>query len=61
MIPFIVLPISRLPNLAERTACTQMKGDIRRYVLSTSNPMCDIGEPRYRLNNKGYQILRIGY
>ena len=57
MIPFIVLPISRLPNFAERTACTQMKGDIHRYVLSTSSPMCNIGEPRYRLNNKGYQIL----
>ena len=60
MIPFIVLPISRLPNLAERTACTQLKGDIRRYVLSTSSPMNNIGDPRYRLNNKGYQILRIG-
>ena len=60
MIPFIVLPISRLPNFAEKTAYTQMKGDIRRYVLSTSSPMGDIGEPRYRLNNKGYQILRIG-
>ena len=61
MIPFIVLPIARLPNFAERTACTQMKGDIRGYVLSTISPICDIWEPRYRLNNKGYQILRIGY
>ena len=60
MIPFIVLPISRLPNFAEKTAYTQIKGDICRYVLSTSSPMGDIGEPRYRLNNKGYQILRIG-
>ena len=51
------LPISQLPNFAERTALSQMKGDIQRYVLSTSSPMCDIGEPRYRLNNKGYQIL----
>ena len=61
MIPFIVLPISRLPNFAEKTAYTQMKGDIRRYVLSTSSHMGDIGEPRYRLNNKGYQILWKGY
>ena len=60
MIPFIVLPISRLPNFAEKTAYTQMKGDIRRYVLSTSSPMGNFGEPRYRLNNKGYQILPIG-
>ena len=57
MTPFIALPISRFPNFAERTAYTQMKGDIHRYVLSTSSPMCNIGEPRYRLNNKGYQIL----
>ena len=57
MIPFIVLPISRHPNFAEKTAYTQMKGDIRRYVLSTSSPMCNIREPRYRLNKKGYQIL----
>ena len=61
MIPCVVLPVFPLLNIVENTACTQMKGDIRRYVLSTSNPMCDIGEPRYRLNNKGYQILRIGY
>ena len=60
MIPFIVLPISRLPNFAEKTAYTQMNCDIHRYVLSTSSPMGDIGEPRYRLNNIGYQILQIG-
>ena len=57
MIPFIVLPVSPLPLIAEKTACTQMKGDIHRYILSTSSPMYNIGEPRYRLNNKGYQIL----
>ena len=32
MIPFIVLPISRLLNFADRTVCTQMKGDIHRYI-----------------------------
>ena len=61
MIPSIVLPISRLPDFAEKTACTQIKGDIRRYALSTSSPMGDIGEPRYRQNNTGFQILCIGY
>ena len=61
MIPFIVLPISRLPDIAEKTAFTQMKYDICRYILSTSSPPCNIRKPRYRQNNKGYQILRIRY
>ena len=59
MIPFIVLPISRLPNFAERTACTQMKGDNLSYVFSTSGFLCDIGEPRFRQNNTGYQAIKI--
>ena len=29
------MPISRLPDIAEKIACTQMKGDICRFVLST--------------------------
>ena len=57
MIPCIVMPISRLPDIAQGNACTQMKGGIPRYVFSTSSPLCDIGEPRYRQNNTGYQIL----
>ena len=57
----MVLPVSRLSNLAQIAACTQIKGDIHRYVSSTSSPLCDIGEPRYRQNNTGYQVLRIGY
>ena len=57
----MVLPVSRLPNLAQIAACTQIKGDIHRYVSSTSSPLCDIGEPRYRQNNTGYKILRIEY
>ena len=57
MIPCIVLPIPWLPDFAEKTACAQMKGDIRRYALSTSSPLCNIREPRYRQNNTGYQIL----
>ena len=44
MILFIVLPISRLPDIAEKTAYAQMKGNICRYVLSTSSPLFDIGE-----------------
>ena len=59
MIPFIVLPISRVPDIAEKTACTQMKGDISRYVLSTSSPLYDIKVPRYRQNNTVYQIMYI--
>ena len=54
MIPFIVLPISRLPDIAEKTACTQMKGNIRRYVLSTNSPLCDIKVLKYRQINTGY-------
>ena len=51
MMPCIVLPVSRPPNVTEKTACTQMKGGIPRYVFSTSSPLCDIGEKRYRQNS----------
>ena len=61
MTPFIFLPISRLPDYMEKTACTQMKADTIRYVLSTSSPLCNIGKLRYRQNNASYQILRRGY
>ena len=61
MIPCIVLSVSRLHEMAENTVCTQMKGDINTYVLSTSIPLCGIREPIYRQNNNGYQILRIVY
>ena len=61
MMPCIVLLVSRPTNVTEKTACTQMKGGIPRYVFSTSSPLCDIGEPRYRQNNAEYQILWIGY
>ena len=59
MMPCIVLPVSRPPNVTEKTACTQMKGGIPRYVFSTSSPLCDIGEPRYRQNNTGYRNIKI--
>ena len=44
MMPCIVLPVSRPPNVTEKTACTQMKGGIPRYVFSTSSPLCNIGQ-----------------
>ena len=59
--PCTVLPVSRLPNIAQISTCTQIKGDINRYVLSTSSCPCDIGGLRYRQINTGYKILRIGY
>ena len=49
------------PDIAQKTACTQIKGDILGYVLRTSSCLCNIGEPRYRQNNTGYHILRMGY
>ena len=61
MIPCIVLPVSRFHDIAEKTACTQMKGDINRSVLSTSSPLCGFWEPKYRKNNKVHLILRLGY
>ena len=61
MIPCTVLPVSRLHDIAEKTACSQMKGDINRYVLSNDRPLCSIREPRYVQNSTGYHILRIGY
>ena len=57
MMSCIVLLVSRPTNVTEKTACTQMKGGIPRYVFSTSSPLCDIGDPRYRQNNTEYQIL----
>ena len=57
MMPCIVLLASRPTNVTEKTACTQMKGGIPRYDFSTSIPLCDIGEPRYRQNNTEYKIL----
>ena len=61
MIPCIVLNVSQLPDIAQKTACIQMKGDINRYVLSTSIPLFGIGEQRYRQNNIEYHILRRGH
>ena len=61
LIPFVVLPVSRHPNIAQKTACTQIKDNIHRYMLSSSSPLCDIGKPRYSQNNMGYQISRLGY
>ena len=59
MIPCTVLPVSRLHDIAEKTACSQMTGDINRYVLSNDRPLCGIGELRYVQNKMGYQVRRI--
>ena len=59
MIPCTVLPVSGLPDIAGYTASTQIKDDIHRYVLSTSSPLCNFGEPRYGQNNLWYQIIKI--
>ena len=45
-IPCIVLRVSQLHDIVQMTACTKMKGDMHRYVLSRSSPQCHIGEPR---------------
>ena len=36
-----------------------MKGDIHRYVLSTSSFLWDVREPRYRQNATGYWFIKI--
>ena len=46
-------------NILEDWDMIHLKGDIHRYVLSTSSFLCDIREPRYRQNNIGYQIIKI--
>ena len=58
LIPFVVLPVSWHPNIAQKTACTQIKDNIHRYMLSTSSPLCDIGKPRSSQNSMGYHISR---
>ena len=56
LIPCVVVPVSTLPYIAQKTAYTQIKGNIHRYVLSTSRFLCDIREPRYNKIKMGYQI-----
>ena len=43
LISCIVLSVSRLPDIAWKTTCNQMEGDIYRYILSISSPLCYIG------------------
>ena len=57
----IVLSISRLPGMTPRTACTQNIPMDVTFYLSTRHLLCNIEELRYRQNNRGYQLLRIGY
>ena len=55
-----VFPISWLPSIAQRTACTQNVPIDTTFHLNTSSPLCNIGEPRWRQNNTKYWILKIG-
>ena len=61
LIPCIVLPISWLPDIVWRTACTQNVPMDVTFHLSTSSLLCNIWKPRYRQNNTGYPILSIGF
>ena len=49
--------ISKAKSCVRKLDISQLKGDIHRYVLSTSSFLCDIGEMRYQQNNGGYQII----
>ena len=51
----------RLPNIAQKTACTQNVPMNISFQLITSSLLCNIGEPRYRQNNTWYHISRIWY
>ena len=55
------MSISQLPNIAQRTACTQNVPMDVTFQLSTSSLLCNIKELRYRQNNRGYQHLGIRY
>ena len=55
------MPISQLPNFAQRTDCTQNVPMNVTSHLSANILLCNIGKPRYRQNSTGYQIFRIGY
>ena len=48
-------------NILEDWDMIHLKGDIHRYVLSTSSFLCDIRELRYNQKNMGYQISRNQY
>ena len=52
--------ISPAINILEGYDIIHLNGDIHRYVLSTSNFLCDVGEPRYKHNNTENQIERVG-
>ena len=55
------MSVSRLANIAKKNVCTQMRGDIHKYVLSSISPLCEIGELGYRQNITRFPILRIVY
>ena len=60
VIDSIVLPKFQLPDVAQRSAHTQNIPFDITFHLSTTSLLGNIMEPRYRKNNTGYHILRIG-
>ena len=48
--------ISKAKSSVKKLDISQLKGDIHKYILSTSSFLCDFGELRYQQNNGGYQI-----
>ena len=57
----IVLPISRLPDIAQRTICIKNVPRNPTFHLSASSLLCNIGGRRYKQNNTAHYISRIGY
>ena len=51
--------ISQKVNIVKSWDISQMKGDIHSFVLSISSFLCNIGQPRFRQNNTGYQTIKI--
>ena len=51
--------ISPATSIIECWDIIHLKGDIHSFVLSTSSFLCNIKEPRYKQNKKGYEIRRI--
>ena len=61
LLTHIVLSVSQLPDIAQRTACTQNVPLDVTFYLSTSSLLCNIKQLRCRRNITEYQLLRIGY
>ena len=61
MILCIVLPTFWLPDIAQRTTCTKNVPRNPTFHFSASSFLCNIGGPRYKQNNTGHNVSRIGY